>query len=386
MMRSILFFILFLKISVVTCQSITGLNFSHWYNPKNEVDLRLVVARGDEKILVHYQLKTTTLAASNYTIRWESRASFNQREGEKLTASDSSQLNGNEQTGTLSFATPSKPWLLLAKVTHTESQRSWYYFKLIENIYPAKGWIEDPTGTVAEKYLIKNRSYRSKTMNEKPLFVSFYKTTFPPPNPPFTEKGGNAERFLFHDSLFQLASGAAFIPTQYGLYLFQQDTTAEDGFSVRAMPEAYPKFSKLEDLVGPLIFVTTHEEYAQLQKVNGDKIAFDKIILSITRDKERAKTFMRSYFQRIETANRYFSSYKEGWKTDRGMIYTIFGAPDELGKNQGNEVWTYKNFNVRFTFVKSGSVYDADNYILLRDKRFNEVWYSTIDLWRKSRF
>jgi GWxTD domain-containing protein len=395
MMKCRLLFILLLEISFASGQSVTGLNFSHWYNPKNEVDLRLTVARGEEKLLVHYQLKTSGIAASNYTIRWESRASYNQREGELITGQDSSQVVGsNLQTGSLSFALPSKPWLLLAKVTHLESQRSWFYFKLVEAIYPVKGWVEnepdakvqDSKFVLAEKYLTKGNSYRAKSVNEKPLFVSYYKTTFPQPNPPFTEKGGTVERFLFHDSVFQVASGSAFVPKQYGLYLFQQDTTVGDGFSMRAVDENYPKLNKIDDLISPLIYVTTPEEYSQLQKVNGNKPAFDKIILSITRDKERAKTFMRSYFQRVESANRYFSSYKEGWKTDRGMIYTIFGTPDELGKNQGNEVWTYKNFNVRFTFVKSGSVYDADNYVLLRDKRFNEAWFGTIDLWRKSRF
>ena len=155
---------------------------------------------------------------------------------------------------------------------------------------------------------------------------------------------------------------------------------------MRIVNDTYPKFNKIEDLTGPLIFITTPDEYKQLLKVNGDKPAFDKVVLDITRDKDRARNFMRSYFQRIEQANRYFSAYKEGWKTDRGMIYTIFGVPDELGKNQGNEVWSYKSYNVRFTFVKSGSVYNAENFILLRDKRFNEPWFSTVDLWRKSRF
>jgi hypothetical protein len=68
------------------------------------------------------------------------------------------------------------------------------------------------------------------------------------------------------------------------------------------------------------------------------------------------------------------------------MVYLIFGVPDEISKNQGNEVWYYRSSNSRFTFVKAGSIYDADNYVLLRDKRFMEAWYSTIDLWRKSRF
>ncbi len=386
-MKNVLTVIAWLLALTANGQAITSLNFSHWYNPKNEVDLKLHIARGEKKMVVHYQLKTSIAPASAYTISWESRASYNHREGEPLANKDSISTNdGNLRAGLLTFDLPAKSWLLLAKVTHNESQRSWYYFKLMEAIYPVRGWIENANGILHENYLTKGKSYVAKNTDGKPLFVSYYKTTFPQPFPPFSEKTGGAERFLFHDSIFQIASGASFTPHQYGLYLFQHDTTAQDGFSMRVVNETYPKFNKIEDLTGPIIFITTPDEYKQLIKVNGDKSAFDKIVLDITRDKDRAKNFMRSYYQRIEQANRYFSSYKEGWKMDRGMIYTIFGMPDELGKNQGNEVWSYKSYNVRFTFVKSGSVYDAENFILLRDKRFTEAWYSTVDLWRKSRF
>jgi len=68
------------------------------------------------------------------------------------------------------------------------------------------------------------------------------------------------------------------------------------------------------------------------------------------------------------------------------MIYLIMGLPDEVSKNSGNEIWMYKAINTKFTFVKSGSVYDPENYILLRDKKFADAWYGTIDLIRKARF
>ncbi len=48
------------------------------------------------------------------------------------------------------------------------------------------------------------------------------------------------------------------------------------------------------------------------------------------------------------------------------------------------ERWTYKSMNVKFTFVKTGSVYDPDYYVLERSKRFSESWYYSIDMWRKS--
>ncbi len=136
----------------------------------------------------------------------------------------------------------------------------------------------------------------------------------------------------------------------------------------------------------PLILITAPDEFNELSNVKGEKAKFDKVILNITGDKERAKIFMKNFFHNIELANIYFSSYKEGWKTDRGMMYLIFGLPDEVSKNSGNEIWNYKNLNTKFTFVKSGSVYDPENYVLLRDKKFSDIWLSVVDLWRKGRF
>ncbi len=370
-------------------QAITSLNFNHWYNPQNEVDMRLHLARGQSSLFVNYALKTTQFPADKYSITWERRDSYSTREGASLTESDTQQVtSGNQKTGMLSFPVPEKAWILLARVTHIESQKSWYYFKLMEAIYPVKGWIENgDKSVVMENYLFSGKAYTIKSTEDKPMHVSFYKTTsFFQPYPPFAEKTPPADRFLFHDSTFHLASGSTFKLKREGLYLFQQDTTAADGFAIRVVPENFPKYTKIDDLADPLIFVTTPDEYKQLVAAGNEKPKFDKVILDITRDKDRAKNFMRSYFRRVELVNQYFSSFKEGWKMDRGMIYLVFGVPDELSKNGGNEVWNYRSLGARFTFVKSGSVYDPDNYVLLRDKRFTESWFSTIDLWRKSRF
>jgi GWxTD domain-containing protein len=389
MKRSILVFFLSILIGQANGQAITSLNFNHWYNPQNEVDMRLHVAHGQRGLLVNYLLKTTQFPADKYSITWERRDSYSTREGASLTEKDTLQVaKGNQKTGVLSFALPEKPWILLAKVTHVESQKSWYYFKLMEAIYPVKGWIETTDKTVVmEKYIYPGKTYTIKSTDEKPMHVSFYKTvSFFQPYPPFVDKSPSTERFLFHDSTFHLASGSTFSLNREGLYLFQQDTTAADGFSIRVVSESFPKYTKVDDLADPLIFVTTQDEFKQLVAAGNEKPKFDKVILDITRDKDRAKNFMRSYFRRVELVNQYFSSFKEGWKMDRGMIYLVFGVPDELAKNGGNEIWNYRSFGARFTFVKSGSVYDPDNYVLLRDKRFTEAWFSTIDLWRKSRF
>ncbi|GHM99845.1 hypothetical protein WSM22_13350 [Cytophagales bacterium WSM2-2] len=386
MKRLVIFSAFYFLSHLVAAQSVAANNFRYWYDPTNEVELQLRPIRSADKILVRYTLIVRQGNPEKYTITWEKRSSYVETTGSAVTEDDAVLATTDKtRRGVLAFDIPDKPWLLLAHVTNSNSKK-WTYFKQIEAIYPIDGWIETDGGVITENHLSKNREYIARSADGKPLTVSYYNTVFPPALPPFAEKEGRTERFVFHDSLFHIESGGKFLPKKEGLYLFQQDTAVARGFSYRAVRENFPKFTKIDELIPPLILITTPDEFAELSNSKGEKAKFDKVILNITGDKERAKIFMKNFFHNIELANIYFSSYKEGWKTDRGMIYLIFGLPDDVSKNTGNEIWTYKNYNAKFTFVKSGSVYDPENYILLRDKKFMDTWFGVVDLWRKGRF
>ncbi len=61
------------------------------------------------------------------------------------------------------------------------------------------------------------------------------------------------------------------------------------------------------------------------------------------------------FYERIEQANRRFKSYTEGWLTDMGRVFVIYGEPlqtDRFSTQGGMSVavrWTYPN-NLMFTF------------------------------------
>lgn len=68
----------------------------------------------------------------------------------------------------------------------------------------------------------------------------------------------------------------------------------------------------------------------------------------------------REYFRRIRHAVRYFSYMsKEGWKTTRGMVYIMYGEPDELDdypfelSTKPYQIWYYNRLNPvrRFLFI-----------------------------------
>ncbi len=66
---------------------------------------------------------------------------------------------------------------------------------------------------------------------------------------------------------------------------------------------------------------------------------------------------MDEYYERVEYANRHFKHYTEGWRTDMGMIYILFGAPSNVDRHPFDsnakpyEVWSYFDLNYTFVFV-----------------------------------
>lgn len=66
---------------------------------------------------------------------------------------------------------------------------------------------------------------------------------------------------------------------------------------------------------------------------------------------------MEEYYQRVEYANKNFSHYVDGWKTDRGMVFIIFGVPSNIERHPFDvdskpyEVWTYYEINRQFVFI-----------------------------------
>ncbi|HOL81480.1 MAG TPA: GWxTD domain-containing protein [Ignavibacteriales bacterium] len=63
------------------------------------------------------------------------------------------------------------------------------------------------------------------------------------------------------------------------------------------------------------------------------------------------------YYQRVAFANANFSTYREGWRTDFGMVYILLGPPDNIERHpfefdtKPYEVWSYYRYNYTFYFV-----------------------------------
>ena len=92
------------------------------------------------------------------------------------------------------------------------------------------------------------------------------------------------------------------------------------------------------------------------------------------------------YFKRVSYANSSFGTgFREGWKTDRGRVYIVYGSPDEVerfpssAESNPYEIWHYNSIQggVMFAFVDRNSL---GEYTLVhsthRDEIHDENWYN----------
>jgi GWxTD domain-containing protein len=66
---------------------------------------------------------------------------------------------------------------------------------------------------------------------------------------------------------------------------------------------------------------------------------------------------MNEYYYRVHVANQRFSGHREGWRSDRGMVYIIYGEPDAIEEHNMEidskpyVIWYYYSVNRSFLFV-----------------------------------
>lgn len=222
------------------------------------------------------------------------------------------------------------------------------------------------------------------------LYVSHYQRDFPVARPPYTEDRDQV--FVYKpDSAYTipLVNGETDWLMLYkpGFYHFRKDTNSKAGLTLYNFPAGFPGIVTAEQLRAPLRYITTRKEYDTLMQDGDVKAAVDNFWLKTARTPERAKNLIRKYYSNVEEANLYFTSYLEGWKTDRGLIYTIFGKPSYVYRGQGTEDWIYgepqNRSSLRFTFVMVNNPFTDNDYMLLRSPTFKEPWFITVQSWRR---
>lgn len=169
-----------------------------------------------------------------------------------------------------------------------------------------------------------------------------------------------------------------------GLYLLRTGSGATQGLVVQG--GTFPLITRVQDMITPLIYLTTSAEREALYNTQDQKAALDAFWLKISKDKKLARELIRAYYTRVETANKLYTSFKPGWATDRGMIYIIYGKPHNVSISTDSETWIYRESEatpyVKFVFTKKENNFTENHFELVRNREYEENWYSTVARWR----
>ncbi len=236
---------------------------------------------------------------------------------------------------------------------------------------------------------------RCEVFAGRTLRASHHPNTAALPTPVFTAATGDRSDPAA-DSTFTVAVDAdgRFLlpPTKPGILHFAADTA--DGalrghFALFVLDQDYPYVDKTTDLLKPLRYITSLQEYDRMAAAPDMRKAVERFWLDAAGDRERARDAIRIYYGRVENANRHFSALVEGWRTDRGLVHIIFGTPTTIYKTENNETWIYGEENnlmsLTFNFVKRKSVFSDNDLVLDRDPMLKGAWYRNVESWRNGR-
>lgn len=171
--------------------------------------------------------------------------------------------------------------------------------------------------------------------------------------------------------------------SQEGLYWIRSSETTSQGIYLNYFGEDFPKVNRVKDLILGSRYITKNIEYDKMKNAAQPKKALDEFWLARSKKEEQVKRLIKSYYGRMEYANKSFSSYKEGWKTDRGIIYTIFGPPQLIRQTNKELHWYYGSSRGRYPIHFTFNAYEGQ-WILQRSGNHRTAWNAEVLNWRNA--
>jgi GWxTD domain-containing protein len=177
----------------------------------------------------------------------------------------------------------------------------------------------------------------------------------------------------------------------------EPDSDVDDAFISRryfsVVGAGFPRPVTLNEMTGSVVYLLNHEEREALDAAGSAlerRRQFDRFWLSLVNDRQIAADLIRKYYSRVEEANRLFSTFKEGWKTDRGMVYIILGPPEGIERVFDRESWYYSQSGSerenlwQFRRVQfAPEQFIMDDYVLVRGIQYERYWQRVLSKWRE---
>lgn len=325
---------------------------------------------------------------------------------EDLAVQDSSSQNLTDEltelsykklTGSFDVKTPlNKKYLLVVTIVdkvRNHSYRSFLDIDKTSEFNRQNFQVTNQNGDILFKPYINSFDTYQIKFNQpsiKELHVSFYKREFPLPKPPFSIAA--AEPFdMKPRSEYTITPGSEIQFNEPGIYHIRANKDLKEGITLYYFNDDYPLVTKVSQVANPLRYITSKKEYKQMKYDNLDslKAAVDNYWLKNAGSPDRARNLIRVFYNRVQDANNLFTTHTEGWKTDRGLIYVIYGPPNIIQRSSAGESWVYGKKDsplaYYFNFIRIDNPYSNNDYELTRLSTYRHTWSQAVDTWRRGR-
>jgi GWxTD domain-containing protein len=247
---------------------------------------------------------------------------------------------------------------------------------------------------VYTNYIDANKVFYINTNNKTAtyVFVKYYRkeTAFPPP--PFS-RGATIE-VPKPDTTFsvELANGTSgpLKLTPVGMFVITADTSQRRGLVVLRTEGNFPELTKPMDVLRPLRYLVSQWDYDKMVAKSDIKKEVDDFWLNAAANNNgKAREVLKNYYGGVRLANDLFTTTREGWKTDRGMILVIMGQPASVFKGTDTETWLYStsgnNPATNYIFDRKPDGIAGYDYYLRRNDLLKTAWYDMVENWRNGR-
>lgn len=410
---------LLLLSSCSSSQGIQNSNTAYLYNPQN-MALRphfVVHHLSDTLSRIHYRMSSSDLLyvrkqgdkgySASFRLRYEVATGYENATildtneflfRDRASAPPEKIISGHFDVRTPSSSSREKDYILIVRVK--DEKRGSTFQNILDlhkkSIQHRQRFIlTDPDSNLLYKnHIPPGVPFRLRHPSLQPAsyYLSVYRRDFPLATPPFADPKNKSFK-IAPDTTYKVSADQPLKLPEQGLYHFRLDTSQWKGFTIQSFYREFPYVANIEQMGPPLRYLTKQEEYDQWQQVKNSsqkaKKWVDEFWLSRAANAKQGQKLIETYYRRVEYANRYFSSYLEGWKTDRGILYVVYGPPNKVYPTSRGETWVYgsesSSLSYIFNFEQVKNPFTDKDYELIRNRRYRYGWGQAVQTWRNGR-
>jgi len=231
---------------------------------------------------------------------------------------------------------------------------------------------------------------RYRNPNVDSIYVDYFSLSNELPRPPITATSDYTMNYTPDTSyVFPMVDTVDYNLRMEGMYLTKVDKEQDQGLTLFNFGGSFPEVKSPRELMEPLFYLATLAEYRDLRTESNRKLAVDNFWLKMGNKVDKSRELIRIYYNRVVYSNLYFSSNKEGWKTDQGMIFILFGPPSRIQMTGKGESWFYfenrRSKVVEFKFERGHDAFSDQNMIWKKTTDSQMFRNEAIRSWRSGK-